>query len=155
MADVDDRLLHAKVLKDLRARITSGSLPVGEPIPSTAKLVQQYEVSITVVRRAVETLKSEGVLEGQPGKGVYVIATPAEVADQQRSLDSIADEVKDLRAQLSQLADRLDVDPRVEQLATEVAALRSTVEQLYSRLGYAYPTTPVGTSTPRHLNTGT
>lgn len=155
MADVNERLLHAKVLKDLRARIASGGLPVGEPIPSTAKLVEHYDVSTTVVRRAVETLKNEGLLFGHPGKGVYVIATPSDVADATRSLESVAGEVKNLRAELHDLAERHDSDPRIEQLAAQVAALRSTVEHLYARLGYAYPTSEDGISNPRHRSTGT
>jgi DNA-binding GntR family transcriptional regulator len=155
LTDAKDRLLHSRVLNGIRARIASGDLQVGEPIPSTAKLVDQYNVSTTVIRRAVETLKNEGLLQGQPGKGVYVIATPEEVEDEQRSVESLASEVTDLRTEVRNLTERLESDDRIESVAAEVASLRSAVEHLYSRLGHAYPGTDTGISKPRHRNTGT
>ncbi|MGI5287995.1 GntR family transcriptional regulator [Nonomuraea polychroma] len=155
MTDVNDRLLHARVVNDIRARIASGDLAVEKRIPSTAQLVEEYGVSISVVRRAVDTLKNEGLLQGQPGKGVYVIATPEQVAAERRSLESLASEVADLRTDLQALTKRLDSDSHARTVATEVAELRSAVEQLYARLGYAYPTSDAGTPKRRHRNTGT
>ena len=155
MTDVTDRLLYARVLNDLRSRIASGNLPVGDSIPSTAKLVQQYEVSTTVVRRAVETLKTEGVLLGQPGKGVYVIAKPEDVATEHHSLESLAHQVGDLRIEVRELSERIDSGHRVEKLTAQVAELRATVEQLYARLGHSYPASDTGTSKSRHHSTGT
>lgn len=68
---------HDVIAKDIRERIRSGEYPVGEPIPSTAALMDQHDVSKGPVRQAIEALKTEGLLLGRPGKGVYVIAIPA------------------------------------------------------------------------------
>lgn len=70
-----------RVVDDLRAQIASGGLAVGAPIPSTAELKEQHDVSVTVVRRAVAELKEEGLLQGQPGKGVYVQTGADDVAE--------------------------------------------------------------------------
>lgn len=70
-----------RVVDDLRAQIASGDLAVGAPIPSTAELKEQHDVSVTVVRRAVAELKEEGLLQGQPGKGVYVQVGADDVAE--------------------------------------------------------------------------
>lgn len=155
MPDTQDRLLHARVLNGIRAGIASGDLSVGKAIPSTAKLVEQYQVSISVVRRAVETLKGEGLLQGQPGKGVFVIATPEDVEAEHRSVESLANEVADLRTEVRELAEHLKSEHQDNSVTGEVAALRSAVEQLYARLGYAYPTGDAGISKQRHRNTGT
>ena len=66
------------VADDLRSKISSGELQVGDLIPSTVKLMEQYGVSSTVVRHAVAQLRTDGILEGHPGKGVYVKALPAD-----------------------------------------------------------------------------
>ncbi|WP_348650579.1 GntR family transcriptional regulator [Catellatospora sp. KI3] len=41
--------------------------------PSTAELRQQYGVSITVVRNAMNWMKALGLVEGLPGVGVFVV----------------------------------------------------------------------------------
>jgi DNA-binding FadR family transcriptional regulator len=57
---------------------------VGDPIPSTAVLVGRHGVSTTVVRKAIELLRAEGSVLSQPGKAVYVIATPEQAAVQRQ-----------------------------------------------------------------------
>jgi DNA-binding FadR family transcriptional regulator len=65
--------LHEQVANDLRAKIHSGEYPPGSKLPSTSELCDIYGVSETVVRYAMHTLRLEGLIEGQQGKGVYVI----------------------------------------------------------------------------------
>ena len=67
-----------QVADDLRSKISLGELAIGEPIPSTAQLQEQYSASSSVVRRAVlELMHVDGILDGKMGDGVYV--TSAEV----------------------------------------------------------------------------
>lgn len=80
------------IAKDIRARIASGEYRAGEPIPSTAKLMEQHGTSKGPVRQAVDALKSEGALIGHGGKAVYVTGAPvatdeADVAAHLRDLD--------------------------------------------------------------------
>lgn len=64
--------LYHQVAADIRERIKLGALKPGDRLPSTRQLVEQYEVSETVIRFAMVQLKAEGLIYGQPGKGVYV-----------------------------------------------------------------------------------
>jgi DNA-binding GntR family transcriptional regulator len=65
-----------RLIDHLLGEIQSGRLGPGDAIPSAAKLRQQHEVSITVVREAVNYLKATGVLVGVPGVGVFVADRP-------------------------------------------------------------------------------
>jgi len=60
------------LIDDITAQIASGRLKPGDRLPSTAELRAQYEVSITVVRNAVQWLKAKGLVEGLSGVGVFV-----------------------------------------------------------------------------------
>jgi GntR family transcriptional regulator len=57
---------------DLRRRILSGDMPEGSQLPSSSELREEHDVSSTVVRDAINTLKAEGLVVGQQGKGVFV-----------------------------------------------------------------------------------
>ncbi|MFD2357315.1 GntR family transcriptional regulator [Nonomuraea ferruginea] len=49
-----------------------GSLAPGTPLPSTTRLAEQYGASLSVVKLAVGVLRTEGLVIGQQGKGVFV-----------------------------------------------------------------------------------
>lgn len=67
---------YERIAADLRARITSGDIPIGGSLPSMAQLCQQYGVSNTVVRAALLLLRAEGLTEGRQGVGVFVVRRP-------------------------------------------------------------------------------
>ena len=69
--------LSVKVADQLAAQIHSGQVGPGDKLPTEAELVQQFQVSRTVVREAVSRLKSLGLLESRQGSGVYVSSSPA------------------------------------------------------------------------------
>jgi DNA-binding FadR family transcriptional regulator len=68
--------LADQVARQLEARIRAGNLQPGQKLPTEAELVQQLEVSRTVVREAVSQLKSRNLVESRQGSGVYVKAAP-------------------------------------------------------------------------------
>lgn len=68
----DQRPPYEQVAADLRARIMAGELAPGSQLPSTAHLVEEFEVSNTTVQKALAVLKGEGYLTSRQGKGVYV-----------------------------------------------------------------------------------
>jgi DNA-binding GntR family transcriptional regulator len=117
------------VAGELRAMIAAGELAVGAAIPSTTELMRRYEVSSTVARAAVGQLRADGLVVGQPGKGVFVRATPGEVADRVVSVEHLAREVALLREQVD--AER----GRREALEREVGRLRRKVEGGSARAG--------------------
>ncbi|KUL39512.1 winged helix-turn-helix domain-containing protein [Actinoplanes awajinensis] len=61
------------LIDDISTQIASGRLKPGDRLPSTAELREQYGVSITVVRNAVQWLKAKGLVEGLSGVGVFVV----------------------------------------------------------------------------------
>ena len=72
----DPRSPSRQIADDLRAAITSGSVGPGDKLPSEADLVRQYGVAAQTARQAVSLLKTEGLVEGQAGRGVFVRMQP-------------------------------------------------------------------------------
>ena len=58
--------LSDQVARQLTAEIASGRLAPGGKLPAEARLVEQFQVSRTVVREAVSRLKSIGLVESRP-----------------------------------------------------------------------------------------
>jgi GntR family transcriptional regulator len=56
----------------LRSQIESGELAPGDKLPSTSQLTAAHGVSAIVVRQAIFKLRTEGLIEGVQGVGVFV-----------------------------------------------------------------------------------
>jgi len=129
VTDPVGRPAYQQVADDLRRKIAAGELAVGSAIPSTAQLTRTYGVSSTVVRAAVNRLRADGLLLGQPGKGVFVRSKPDAVARQVSSID-------DLVRQVAELRERCEAEAgRREELQAEVARLRDQLDALQARVG--------------------
>ncbi|WP_412516225.1 winged helix-turn-helix domain-containing protein [Actinomadura madurae] len=63
---------YLQIADELRQQIRDGRLAAGQALPSTARLREEYEVSAGVVKAAISVLRTEGVVIGQQGKGVFV-----------------------------------------------------------------------------------
>lgn len=70
--DQEDPRLYLRIAADLRARITSGELIAGQPVPSITTLAQRWEVSRRTVAHAFQVLEDEGLVRRYPGRGYYV-----------------------------------------------------------------------------------
>ena len=92
---------YLQIADDLRAQIHGGALTPGDPLPSTAQLAEQYDASLSLVKMAVGVLRTEGLVVGQQGKGVFVrdTADPAS--------GDLAGQVADLRSAVQDLSARL------------------------------------------------
>lgn len=110
---------YRHVADDIKERITAAEFPVGQPIPSTARLMEHYGVSSTVVRRAVAELQAEGIVIGHSGKAVFVRARPSDAEAERTDVGRLAAEVAELRA--------------------VVGRLEANLMDLYGRSGYEYP----------------
>jgi DNA-binding GntR family transcriptional regulator len=75
-AAVGETLLYLKVVDDLRRQIIDGTLAPGARLPSRAKLASQHHVSENVVRRAVDVLMAEGLIETRAGARPVVRGRP-------------------------------------------------------------------------------
>ena len=74
-ATTDSRLPAYVRLRDtLTARIAAGDWTPDQPIPSEARLAVEFDVSVGTVRKAVDGLVDEGLLERRQGSGTYMRA---------------------------------------------------------------------------------
>lgn len=64
--------IYLQLYRILRARIDSGELRVGRPIPSEQSLVQQYGIARMTARKAVGMLRDEGRVKFVVGRGTFV-----------------------------------------------------------------------------------
>lgn len=105
MAEHTGRPKYMEVATALRRAIAAGTYPVGGALPSTARLIDQFDVSSTVVRAAVRELRNEGIVVGQPGKAVFVRGIPElERPSVEERLDELSTRVDD---ELASLKDRI------------------------------------------------
>jgi GntR family transcriptional regulator len=65
--------LYEQLAELIRSRIESGELPPGRPVPSKARLKQEFGVAGGTVDKAMAMLKAEGLIETRLGKGLYVL----------------------------------------------------------------------------------
>lgn len=69
----DQRLpLYQRLREEMLAKIAAGEWSPGAPIPTEAELTKLYGVAIGTVRKAVDTLVSEGLLLRSQGRGTFV-----------------------------------------------------------------------------------
>src|SRR5262249_59225556 len=64
----DPRPPYRQVADRLRAAINGGELQPGAMLPSVRALAAEYGVSNPTASRALETLKSQGLIDTQPGR---------------------------------------------------------------------------------------
>jgi GntR family transcriptional regulator len=67
---------YREIADDLRARVEAGEFTAGRLLPSEAELSERYDASRVTVRRALEVLRDEGLLDARQGFGWFVAADP-------------------------------------------------------------------------------
>lgn len=67
---------YEQVADDLLRRIRSGEFPPGSRLPSRAELGRQYDVSDSVIGKAMIIVRATGLVETLEGVGVYVREEP-------------------------------------------------------------------------------
>lgn len=69
----DDRLpLYQRLRDDMLVRISSGQWALDQAIPPEHELAAMHQVSVGTVRRAIDTLIEDRLLERKQGRGTYV-----------------------------------------------------------------------------------
>jgi GntR family transcriptional regulator len=67
--------LHHQVFSVLRSGILSGRSPVGSYLPSEDALTREFGVSRATIRRAMQSLESEGLIDRKQGRGTRVVSS--------------------------------------------------------------------------------
>lgn len=140
------RPLHAAIADELRTMILAGHLQ--GPLPSEAELRRQFGVSRSVVRQALRTLGSEGLVSTVRGKGSFVIS-PERVHRVAQSLNGLGMQIE-----------RLGGHTRTEVLNYEVIDWPAAPPQWQEpralhlvrlRYGYGYPIAHIETFLPAKI----
>jgi DNA-binding GntR family transcriptional regulator len=95
---------YLQIADELRGQIRSGTLAPGDPLPSTARLAEDYDASLSVVKMAVGILRNEGLVIGQQGKGVFVREVEGNTGD---GTAATAEDLAEIRANIKELSERL------------------------------------------------
>jgi len=94
----DGRPIYEQVKEQLRLLVVSGSLPLGEKLPSVRELASSLAINPNTIQRAYRELESEGYIVSVPGKGSF--AAPREEKNRERKdalLRTLAETVRELR----------------------------------------------------------
>lgn len=70
--------LYFQLAKNLESRIRSGELPGGDMLPTEQQLGEEFGVSRITVRRAVDDLIAQQLVERRRGVGTFVARPPAQ-----------------------------------------------------------------------------
>ena len=65
--------IYRQVVDQIRSAIGSGSLAIGEPLPSVRALATELIVNPNTIAKAYSALVNDGVIESQRGRGYFVI----------------------------------------------------------------------------------
>lgn len=68
--------LYYQLATILRENIISGRYSIGDKFPTEADLVKMYSVSRATVRGALQSLKDEGLIRREAGRGTFVSGLP-------------------------------------------------------------------------------
>ena len=66
---------YIRIYDWVHAQIRVGNLKVGDKIPTEPDLSKQFDASRMTVRKAIDPLVLEGVLERRPGQGTFVMSS--------------------------------------------------------------------------------
>jgi GntR family transcriptional regulator len=67
---------YRTIADELRHRVQSGELAAGALLPSESELSAAYDVSRVTVRKALDVLREEGLVDSRQGFGWFVAADP-------------------------------------------------------------------------------
>lgn len=82
--------LYHRVFLALRDQIVNGIYDHRKPMPSENQLCAEYDVSRATIRRALEVLEEEGLVERRQGARTYARALGYKASNQRRNLDLLA-----------------------------------------------------------------
>lgn len=69
---------YLEIAADLRRQLAAGEPPPGRVLPSESELGRAYAASRVTVRRALDVLRDEGLVDARQGFGWFVAAPPVE-----------------------------------------------------------------------------
>lgn len=71
--------LYLRIATELRQNIQEAVFKVGDRLPTETELSQRFGVNRHTLRRAVEVLRNEGIVDVERGRGTFVVSAPITV----------------------------------------------------------------------------
>lgn len=68
--------LYLQIANELRQEIQSSMFQVGDRLPTEAELSKRFSVNRHTLRRAMEVLRTEGIVDVERGRGTFVVSVP-------------------------------------------------------------------------------
>ena len=113
---------YEEIAEQIKLLITSGKLKVGDKLPSTKEMSEQFGVGRSTTREALSALKAMGWIEIRQGGGCRVISSsPAEL---------MFPELQTLRSNRETLLELLEVRQSLEVSNAAIAAQKRTEADL-------------------------
>ena len=113
-----------KIIKQIRALITTGQLNPGDKLPSERKLALKLGVGRTIVRDAIAKLEFYGILRTMPQSGTVVAGMGI------TALEGLITDV--LHLEESDFADLVETRVVLETQAARLAAMRRTPNDIFN-----------------------
>lgn len=112
--------IYRQIVDQVRRAVAGGGVKPGDQLPSVRRLAEHLVINPNTVARAYGELIRDGVLEGRPGKGVFVAERRPvfAAAERKRRLDAALDAL---------VAESLAIDCNETDLVT---ALKEKLNQL-------------------------
>jgi GntR family transcriptional regulator len=76
--------LYRQIVEQVRLAVATGALQPGEQLPSVRAVAERLVINPNTVARAYADLTRDGVVEAQPGKGLYVAERRVLLSDEER-----------------------------------------------------------------------
>jgi GntR family transcriptional regulator len=85
---------YKQIVDQIRFGISSGSLKVGEQLPTVRALAVQLKINLNTVTKAYKELEIQKILETQQGTGTFIGSAEFKIEDDERNgkLKSICEE---------------------------------------------------------------
>lgn len=113
------------LVEQLEAKILSNNIKDGETLPSERELMNQYDVSRTVVREAIATLSSKGLIIKKPR-----FRPVAKKPDIDSALDSISGIISHLLIQADGVKNLFDTRIMLEAMLVREAAIHANKDDI-------------------------
>ncbi len=76
--------IYEQITSQIKAKVMSGELKQGDPIPSMRSLAKSLHISVITVQRAYEDLQRDGFVETTVGRGSFISTGGTEFYQEER-----------------------------------------------------------------------
>jgi GntR family transcriptional regulator len=85
---------YRQIIDQIKFGIASGSLKMGEQLPTVRALAVELKINLNTVTKAYKELEIQSILETQQGTGTFIGRTDIKISEQEKSkkLESICNE---------------------------------------------------------------